>query len=93
MPTQSRNVEHFLVYELIQIVTHKADEKGNVRIEHVPVAVFDNDEFLNPYVVCRKQHEPDFEHKVNEEWVSVKPVAENFSLPFNPVYALPEGTK
>lgn len=85
---ETRKQDQFKIYTLhanVDIVLGKKDDKEVTRTDRVPVAVFDDNKLLKTYVdkttILFDRHKS---YEVVEDWVEYKPVADKFSLPFNP---------
>lgn len=79
---EKRSVDQFKVYIL---VVHVKGKNDNVqKVEH---AVFTGKGILDTYATAYARNTEGVEEtSVREEWKDVEPKAENFSLPFNPVF-------
>jgi len=86
---ETRSVDQYKVYTLyanVVKVLGKKDGKEITRTDRVAVAVFDNKDALEKYQSEEQgKLKGQQSYEVGEDWVEVKPAAENFSLPFNPV--------
>lgn len=86
--SETRKVDQFKTYTLyanVVKVLGKKDGKEVTRNDRVPFAVFDDKKLLSAYTknsTYKLKGQKSWE--VVEDWVEIKPVAGNFSLPFNP---------
>lgn len=82
---ETRKQDQYKIYTLhnnVVVPIGKKDGKEVTRTDRVPVAIFDDKKTLETYQKKSEYIKPSFE--VVEDWVEIKPSADNFSLPFNP---------
>lgn len=89
MAKQTRDITQYKFFTLI----HKVTDQDSKRVTHEPVAIFDDIEIAQAYVIAKEWSYDEatwddvegFDAYVQSEWTAVEPVADNFNLPFNPV--------
>lgn len=81
MAAKTRSITQYNVLTLIRVVRESKNNTGSDIARRELVAIFDDSAKLKAFVEAESAIE---EHDVLDEWVSLKPAASNFSLPFNP---------
>lgn len=81
MATKTRSVTQYQIYTLVNVVKSRKNNAHNDVERRELVAIFDDGKKLQAFV---KDTDEIKSHDVIEEWVEIKPHANNYSLPFNP---------
>lgn len=91
---ETRETKQFKVYTLhanVEVDLGERDGKQVTRTDRVPVAVFTDAKALETYQAEEKSKlKGQKGYEVVEDWVEVEPIADNYSLPLNPVPNAPE---
>lgn len=91
---ETRDTKQFKIYTLhanVEVDLGEKDGKQVTRTDRVPVAVFTDVKALEKYQAentSKLKGQKGYE--IVEDWVEVEPIADNYSLPFNPVPNAPE---